>query len=453
MKDFFAGLIFLFPIFLTQKSAFFNIKEHILQNGMKILILEDHSSPIVSLGIWFKVGSRNEVTGKTGISHLLEHMMFKGTEKIGSEEFSKIIQRMGGEDNAFTSNDMTAYYEVIPKTGFEKVLELESDRLQNLVFREFESEKKVVMEERRWRTENIPEGIFWEELYALAYRVHPYKNPVIGWMSDLESITLEDVIEHYKTYYSPNNAVMVVVGDIKENEALNLIKKYFEKIPPAEKIPEVKTKEPPQLGERRGVVKKEGFSKKIGIAYHIPQAGHPDEIPLSILAYILGGDKSSRLYKRLVREKEFVTNIFASADVKVDPGLFLIVADLKLFTPFDEVEKEILEEIERIKKEGVAEKELLKGKNQTKASFVYLQQSTMYQNFVIGSFEIERGWRRLLTWLDEIDKVKSDDVKRVANEYFEETNRTVLYLEPVFPENKGEYFEKMMEGMKKEFRR
>lgn len=453
MKDFLFGTFLIFPLLLLNKSAFYNIKEHTLKNGMKLLVLEDHSSPIISLGLWFKVGSRNEVTGKTGISHLLEHMMFKGTEKVGSEEFSKIIQRMGGTDNAFTGNDMTAYYEVFPAENLKRILELESDRLQNLVFREFESEKNVVMEERRWRTENLPDGVFWEELYALAYRAHPYKNPVVGWMSDIEGITLEDVKKHYKTYYSPNNTVMVIVGDVKEKEALELVKKYFEKIPPAKEIPEVNTKEPPQLGERRAVIKKEGFSKKIAIAYHIPEAGHPDEIPVSILAYVLGGDKSSRLYKKLVREKELVTNVFAYADIRVDPGLFLIMADLKLQTPFEEVEKEIISELEKVKQEGVTNKELLKGKNQTKASFVYYQQSTMYQNFIIGSFEIERGWKKLLTWMDDINKVENDDIKRVANNYFKEDNRTVLYLEPVPPQNQAEYFKKMMESMKKEFRR
>ncbi|MEO0263069.1 MAG: pitrilysin family protein, partial [candidate division WOR-3 bacterium] len=211
MRDLFLGFL-IFPILLVQKMGYQNIKEYTLKNGMKVLILEDNSSPIISLGIWYKVGSRNEVTGKTGISHLLEHMMFKGTKRIGSQEFSKIIQRIGGVDNAFTSNDATCYWEVFPKENLEKILELESDRMQNLVFREFEEEKKVVMEERRLRTENSPEGIFWEELYALSYKVHPYKNPVIGWMSDLENINLSDVKEHYKTYYSPNNAVMIIVG-------------------------------------------------------------------------------------------------------------------------------------------------------------------------------------------------------------------------------------------------
>lgn len=438
MKDFFLGFIII-PFLLIQRMGYQNIKEHILKNGMKVLILEDNSAPIISLGIWYRVGSRNEIIGKTGISHLLEHMMFKGTKKIGSQEFSRIIQRMGGVDNAFTSNDATCYWEVFPKENLKKVLELESDRMRNLVFREFEEEKKVVMEERRLRTENTPEGIFWEELYALSYKVHPYKNPVIGWMSDLENITLDDVVNHYKTYYSPNNAVMIIVGDIEEKKALSLIKKYFEKIPPVKNIPEVKIKEPPQIGERRAYIKKEGFSKKLGISFHIPQAGSDDEIPIEVLAYILGGDKTSRLYKKLVHEKELAIECFAYASIKIDPGLFIIVADLKLTSSFEEVLNEILKEIEKIKNEGVEEKELIKAKNQVKSSFVYSQQSILRQNFVIGSFENLRGWRKILTYLDEVDKVSKEDIKRVANSYLVENSRNILYLEPILPQ-------KFMEG-------
>lgn len=432
MKDFFLGFVIL-PFLLIQKMGYQNIKEHVLKNGMKVLILEDNSSPIISLGIWYKVGSRNEVTGKTGISHLLEHMMFKGTKKLGSQEFSRIIQRMGGVDNAFTSNDATCYWEVFPKENLEKVLELEADRMQNLVFREFEEEKKVVMEERRLR-ENSPEGIFWEELYALSFKVHPYKNPVIGWMNDLENITLMDVKEHYKTYYSPNNAVMIIVGDIEEKKALSLVKKYFEKIPPAKNIPEVKIKEPKQIGERRMHIKKEGFSKKLGISFHIPEAGSNDEIPVQILAYILGGDKTSRLYKKLVHEKGLATECFAYSDIRIDPGLFIIVADLKITSSFEDALNEILKEIEKIKNEKIDEKELIKAKNQVKASFVYSQQSVLRQNFIIGSFENLRGWKKILTYLDEVDKVSEEDIKRVANSYLVESSRNILYLEPILPQ-------------------
>lgn len=437
MRDLFLGFL-IFPILLVQKMGYQNIKEYTLKNGMKVLILEDNSSPIISLGIWYKVGSRNEITGKTGISHLLEHMMFKGTKRIGSQEFSKIIQRIGGVDNAFTSNDATCYWEVFPKGSLEKILELESDRMQNLVFREFEEEKKVVMEERRLRTENSPEGIFWEELYALSYKVHPYKNPVIGWMSDLENINLSDVKEHYKTYYSPNNAVMIIVGDVEEKKAISLVKKYFEKVPPVKNIPEMRIKEPKQMGERRMYIKKEGFSKKLGISFRIPEAGSTDEIPLQILAYILGGDKTSRLYRKIVHEKGLATECFAYSDIRIDPGLFIIVADLKLTSSFEEVLSEILAEIEKIKNEDIEEKELVKAKNQIKASFVYSQQSVLRQNFIIGSFENLRGWKKILTYLDEVDKVSKEDIKRVANFYFTENSRNILYLEPILPEKLGE---------------
>lgn len=433
MKDFLLGFVIL-PFLLVQKMGYQNIKEHILKNGMKVLILEDNSSPIISLGIWYKVGSRNETVGKTGISHLLEHMMFKGTKKIGSQEFSRIIQRMGGVDNAFTSTDATCYWEVFPKENLEKILELEADRMQNLVFREFEEEKKVVMEERRLRTENRPEGIFWEELYALSYKVHPYKNPVIGWMNDLENINLSDVKNHYNTYYSPNNAVMIIVGDVEEKKAISLVKKYFEKIPSAKNIPEVKIKEPKQMGERRMHIKKEGFSKKLGISFHIPEAGSDDEIKIQILAYILGGDKTSRLYKRLVHEKGLATECFAYSDIRIDPGLFIIAADLKLTSSFEEVLNEILKEIEKIKKEGIEDKELIKAKNQVKASFVYSQQSILRQNFIIGSFENLRGWRKILTYLDEVDKVTKEDIRNVANSYLVENSRNILYLEPILPQ-------------------
>ena len=410
-------------------------KEKTLKNGLKVIVVEDHSTPTVTFQVWYKVGSYYEQFGKTGISHLLEHMMFKGTEKHPPGEFSKIVSRNGGQENAFTSRDYTAYFENWAADRLKISMELESDRMVNLKLdpEEFKREKSVVMEERRLRTEDDPTSLLVEEVYAAAFKAHPYHWPVIGWMKDIESITLEDLKKHYKTFYAPNNAVIVVVGDVKADEVFKMVEEYFGKIPPSPHIPEFSYTEPPQRGERRVVVKSpEAKLPFVFGGFHVPNAGSGDEYALKVLALILGGGRSSRIYKRLVfkDQKALYAGAYYSSKTK-DPGLFCFYAAVKPGATPEEVEKLIWDEIERIKKDGIGEEELEKAKNQIEAEFVYGLDSNFYRAMNIGILEtIGLGWRYLNTFVDRIREVRAEDVVRVARRYLVRDNLTIGYLIP-----------------------
>jgi zinc protease len=428
------------------------IEKRTLDNGLTVVVVEDHSSPLVSVQVWYKVGSRNEHEGITGISHLLEHMMFKGTERIGSEEYSIIIQRHGGTDNAFTSEDKTAYWSVLPSSKLEIALDLESDRMVNIVFREFESERDVVKEERRWRTENSPWGILFEHLGAFAYMAHPYRNPVVGWMSDLSSLTLDDIKEYYRKYYAPNNAILIIAGDVNPKEAFKLAEKYFGEIPRGPEPEPVRTVEPKQLGERRVVVRKEGFVTLLAIAYHIPEFKSPEYPPLYLLSIILGQGKSSRLYRRVVYEENAASSISSWTDRSIDPGLFYIFTSLREGVSPQDVESMIYDEIESVG-DSIGEGELEKALNRALSSFVFRMQSVVGKGMMVGNFAILDKPEAVNTWMERLKGVKIEDIKEVARKYLTPENRTVVILEPVLPEDIEAYMEKMKEGAKKKFRR
>ncbi len=434
------GVIFALILLLTTQVAGGKVlgisaKEKVLKNGLKVIVVEDHSTPTVTFQVWYKVGSYYESFGKTGISHLLEHMMFKGTKKHPPGEFSKIVSRNGGQENAFTSRDYTAYFENWAADRLEISMELESDRMVNLLLdpQEFEREKRVVMEERRLRTEDDPTSLLVEDVYAAAFKAHPYHWPVIGWMKDIESITLEDLKRHYKTFYAPNNAVLVVVGDVRAEEVFKLAERYFGSIPPAEHIPEFSYSEPPQRGERRVVVKStEAKLPFIFGGFHVPNAGTGEEYALKVLAVILGGGRSSRLYRRLVfkEKKALYAGAYYSSKTK-DPSLFCFYAALQDGVSPEEAEGIIMQEIERIKKEGVSPEELEKAKNQIEADFIYGLDSNFYRAMNIGILEtVGLGWRYLNTYVDNIRKVTAGDVVEAAKRYLSRDNLTVGYLIP-----------------------
>ncbi len=426
-----------------------------LDNGLEVIISEDHSNPLVSVQVWYRVGSRNEHEGITGISHLLEHMMFKGTEKYGPEEYSQIIQRMGGTDNAFTAEDMTAYFSEVPSSQLEKVLELEADRMQNAVFREFEEEKGVVMEERRWRTENSPWGLFFEEMGATAMIAHPYHNPVIGWMSDIKKITLDEIKEYYQTYYSPKNAILIISGDVDPEKTFKLVDKYFGKIKNKyENIPEVRTVEPKQRGERRFILKQEGFTTIWGVAYHSPEFSNPDYPALVILNLLLTAGRSSRLYRKLVSEKGLATSVSGWVERSVDPYLFNIVVSVQPGKSVDSVEKTVFDEIENlINNSPPTDQEMEKAINNAVAGFVYQQQSVIGKGIMLGTFSILDKPEAVNEFIPRLEKVTKDDIVRVAKEYLTEDNRTVGILKPIPPKDIQAYLEKIKEAQSKEFRR
>jgi zinc protease len=295
----FLTAVFINSLLFAQDGLRLDIKEYHLKNGLQVLVLEDHAAPVITVQVWCRAGSRNERPGITGVSHVLEHMMFKGTKKRGAEEYDEIVQRHGGISNAFTSNDMTAYFSILPSTKVELAFDLEGDRFNRPIFREFLPERDVVKEERRLG-ENDPQDRLYEELMATAFKAHPYSNPVIGWMSDLSALTEQDMENYFHTYYSPSNLSLVIVGDVAEEEALKLAKKYFGKIKKRDAPPPMRTVEPEQIGERRVEVHREAFLPVVGIAYHIPEYVNPKSPTFQVISRILASGESSRLYQRLV---------------------------------------------------------------------------------------------------------------------------------------------------------
>jgi zinc protease len=415
-----------------------NVTEKVLPNGLKVLLKEEHKAPVVTFQIWYKVGSRNEKLGTTGMSHLLEHMMFKGTKNNGPKTFSQTVQRNGGNDNAFTSRDYTAYFENFASDRIGISLDLESDRMQNLLVepKEFLSEREVVKEERRMRTEDDPVNLMVEQMMSVAFSAHPYQWPVIGWMEDINSITRDDLYNHYRTYYAPNNATIVVVGDFDTKTLLPMIEKYFGAIPKGPAVNKVSAVEPKHLGERRVIVKKQAELPAVFAGYNVPTLKHPDSYALEVLQGVLSSGKSSRLYKSLVYEKQLA--LYAGGDydnISADPNLFSVYAGVMPGKTTEEVEKALYAEIDKLKSEPITDEELQKAKNQIEASFIMGQDSIFYRAMLLGQFETVANWKLLETYVENIRAVTKKDVMRVTQEYFNEDNRTVGILIPVKEKN------------------
>jgi zinc protease len=415
-----------------------DIKEFRLDNGLEVLTLEDHAVPLVTVQVWYRVGSRNERPGITGISHFLEHMMFKGTPKYGPGLYSQLIQRYGGTQNAFTSYDMTAYYSVLPAARLDLALDLEADRMTNLLFdpTELKAEREVVKEERRLR-ENTPTGPMYEVLGALAYKAHPYHWPTIGWMSDIESITREELLAHYKTYYIPNNATVIIVGDVDASQTMETVRHHFGALPQGPTPPPVRPPEPPQLGEHRAEIPRPTALAALAIAYHIPAADHADALPLEVLSQILSQGQSSRLYRELVYQRQLATSINTNADLRVDPGLFTIVSMVQAGKTPAEVEAAIYEQLAQVTAESIADRELEKAINQAQSGFVFRQDSIQQQGFTIGSFHILQSYKLINEYIERLRRVTKEDVARVARTYLTKTNRTAVTIVPVSPPKAG----------------
>ncbi len=411
------------------------VKEYTLKNGLKVLIIEDHKAPLATFQIWYRVGSKDEPMGKTGISHLLEHMMFKGTPKYGSKQFSNIIQRNGGTDNAHTTKDYTMYYQTLSSDRIDLSIKLEADRMINLLLepKEVVAERNVVMEERRMRYEDNPQSSLYEEVIATAFKAHPYQWPVIGWMSDIVSVERKDLYRYYRAYYSPNNAFIVISGDVKAEDILSKVRKAFEhKRPSKRSFIKDRTEEPQQRGEKRVYLKREVELPYILMAYHVPSFPHEDSFALDVLSTILSGGKSSRLYKNIVYEKRLALNTFADySGFYKDPFLFVFGGTAAPKKNIEDVEKAIYDEIEKVKKESPSEMEIQKAKNQIEAAFVFAQDSTYSRAFYTGMFEMLGNWRLMDKYLEGVRKVKPEDVQAAAKKYLIDDNKTVGILVPV----------------------
>lgn len=390
---------------------------------MKILVHEDHSIPSVALYIFYRVGSRNERPGTTGLSHFFEHMMFNGAKKYGPKQFDVVMEASGGANNAYTSFDVTVYQDWFPPSALELIFDLEADRIANLAFdpQVIESERGVVASERRTSVDADNVGLLTEQLWATAFTAHPYQWPVVGWMSDIESWKMEDLKQHFAMGYSPSNATMVVAGAVKFDEIIRLSKKFLEPIPRREPPPPVTTREPVQLGERRVKVEKFAQLPLLMAAYHVPPSAHADYYALEVLRMLLLYGRSSRLYTRLVDRDQLA----------LDPTLFTITVQPKEGVRTEAVERALFAEIERLKTAPVSARELEKAKNALLADLYRKLQTINGKANLLGSYEVFFGdHRKLSAAAAEYAKVTADDVARVAKEYFSPKNRTVATLIP-----------------------
>ncbi len=412
-------------------------REFILSNGMKVLITEVPKAPVATVQVWYKVGSRNEVMGRAGLSHMLEHMMFKGTAKYPKGSFSRIIRKNGGVDNAFTSQDFTAYFENLAADRVELALELEADRMQGLVLdmNELKTEREVVKEERRLRTEDDPQGALVEALFAQAYLSHPYHWPVIGWFGDLDAMTLDDLQRHYDTFYSPNNATLIIVGDVKADTLLPTIKQLFEPIPRGPEPKAIAAMEPEQRGERRFLLKRDAQVPFVMMGYRVPNYTSEDSYALDVLESILSHGKSSRLYQSLVYEQKSSLAVGAEYGLlQTDPGLFYFYALVSPGQKVETVEEALHKEIKRLQTDPPTEQELQRAKNQVESARVFEQDSNFRHAMLLGQAEtVGAGWRKVDQFLERIRAVTTKDVQRVARQYLTEDNRTVGTLIPVPP--------------------
>ena len=411
-----------------------NVTEHRMKNGMRALLLPDDSAPLVVFMVWYAVGSRDERPGLTGMAHFLEHMMFRGTRKYPGKTFNTLIKKNGGTNNAFTSFDYTAYYERIASDRLELVMKLEADRMVNMALEKaaFDAEKNVVHEERRTRTDR-PTGRFWEQLRAVAYTSHPYKNPIIGWPQDLETIAIEDMEAFYRRYYGPENATAVIVGDFRIDEAAALLEKHFGKIP---KSPAFRKRpalfEFAQKSERRAYVRTEAQLPFVAIGYHAPNWKSGDAPALVLLEAVLGGGETSRFHQRLVREDAVALG--AGADytyLSVDPMIFYLYGRPAPGKTPEEVEKALLEEVEKLIEKGVGEEELRRALRNIEANTVFSMDSHYFRAMLLGRAAVAGDWRLLRGYLPALRKVRPADVVRVARKYLSRGSKTTAALIPL----------------------
>lgn len=415
-------------------GPFDQVVERQLKNGLKVLLLREPRAPLISLQVWYKVGSRNEDLGKTGISHLTEHLMFKGTAKYGPKVFSREVQKAGGTDNAFTSRNYTAYFENGPKSELKRWLEMEADRMKGLNVNPegFDTEKKVVLEERRLRTEDDPVSFLQEATLAATFEAHPYQWPVIGWFTDIESITREEFLNYYHRYYQPNNCTLVVVGDIEPQEALSQIEATFGELPQGPQPPKVTAQEPRQYGERRVLVHREAQLPFLFITYHTPNWRDPDCYALELLARVLGQGRSSRLYQRLVYRDRLALEVGADYDLDTtDAFVFLLYGQPLPGKTVARLEAATEAEVRRLQKELVGPRELRKAKNQVGAGFYMSLDSLFFRGMILGKLATVARWTLLKDFIARIQQVTAADLRRVAARYLVPNNRTVGILVPV----------------------
>lgn len=418
----------------TAQTKVEDVKTFTLKNGLKVLVLEDHSIPNANMYTFFKVGSRNEYPGITGLSHFFEHMMFNGAKKYGPKMFDRVMEANGGSNNAYTSENITVYTDWFPTASMDVMMDLEADRIENLALDDkmVESERGVILSERITAMENSNFGLLHEQVIGVAFLAHPYRWSVIGYESDIKNWSKSDLQRYFDTYYAPNNAVMVIAGDVTTERVKEMAVKYFEPIPRRPEPRPVHTVEPAQLGEKRLYVNKDVSSPNMLIVYHVPETGSADYYALDMLDSILSRGNSSRLYKALVDEKQLALNIFTMLPNAVDPTLFHIFAICAKGVTEETLEKAIYEEIDRVITDGVTEQELQKVKNQKLMEFYHAMETINGRANTLGTYEIFFGsYTKLYNAPEDYRKVTAEDIKRVAATYFKKSNRTVGILKKI----------------------
>jgi predicted Zn-dependent peptidase len=407
-----------------------------LKNGLTILAHEDHTVPAVACWTVFKVGSRNERSGLTGISHLFEHMMFNGSAKFKPKEFDQRIEAAGGSSNAFTNSDTTEYQTEVSSPALDIALQMEADRMRALKLdtANIEQERGIVKEERRVNFDNSVEGSMGELLWNTAFLAHPYHWDTIGFMKDIDAIRLEDAKAYFRTHYAPNNAVVCVVGDFSTSTLLDKMRQYYGDIPRQPPSRPVVNDEPPQRGERRSTLVKPAELPAVVIGYHIGSYKDPDDPALDVLSTILSHGESSRLYKSLVYEKQVATGVQTSNDSRIDPGLFTIYAQAQQGHTSEQCEKAIYDTLDDVRQKGVTDREMEKAKNVLRTEWVDNFKTNLSLAGQLAEYEANWGdWRKLYDYPKRHDAVTAADVQRVAGKYFSALNRTVVTLVPEKP--------------------
>ena len=417
-----------------KKAGHIDYKEFTLDNGLRVIMSEDKSAPVVVVTLFYHVGSAHEEEGRTGFAHLFEHMMFEGSENVAKREHGELVQRAGGTNNATTNEDRTYYYEVLPANRLNLALWLEADRMRSLVVtdKNFENQRSAVKEERLMRFDNQPYGAAFITSDTLAFDYAPYSHSVIGKMVDLDAAQTEDVQAFFDRYYSPNNAVLVIAGDINKGKTKKMVKEYFGDIPRGEEIEQNWGDEPPHTGERRMIIEDRNANvPAIFISYIIPPYKSPDRPAMNLLAMILTEGESSRMHQRLVKEEEVAVVVFGGLDARKGPGLFRFIAASNIGVPIGESEDLIYEEIEAIKVNGIDEKELEKAKIQFKSNFIAGRQTVLSKAQALQRYAYyHEDLNDINNALDLYMSITSDDIKRVANQYLIEKNRTVVIANP-----------------------
>ena len=429
-----ASVIWLVPLHAAVRPPKLEYQRLVLPNGMVVVLHQDKSTPIVHVELWYHVGSKNEKPGRTGFAHFFEHLMFKGSRNVEPEQHTSIIASVGGQANAYTNEDTTVFWQSIPAQYLPLALWMEADRMATLRIDEktFVAEREVVKEERRMRIENPPYGLLNELISQHAFDVHPYKHPVIGSMNDLNAATIDDVRDFYKTYYVPENATLMIVGDFENETAISLVNQYFARVPKAaQPVPRDIPQEPTHAKEKRVNLEQPWPLPAVVVAYHVPYNGHPDSYPMFVMSKTLSDGQTSRIYRKLVYETGLALTAFGSSSFLEQPGIFYAVALVNPGKSADEVEKALIAEFEKLKAEGISERELQRAKNQFARDYILSRLSIKEKASQLGHAEvIQKDMASADGEFDTFLKVSTEDARRVARQYFKPEGRLVMRINP-----------------------